>query len=148
MSDTIGCVGVMNGKDGVRGRYSPFQKAKNFWRSFKSNGYRVLSQPLHSPLHLKKNATIRTFGTETIHAPSPNPPWISPFTTVHVELAIMLTSTIPTVVQNIAFRFGPSMMYIPHPTGRRSVLCIMLSSSFCGSRSSQRLRGWSREELR
>ena len=21
--DTIGCVGVMNGKDGVRGRYSP-----------------------------------------------------------------------------------------------------------------------------
>ena len=24
MADTIGCVGVMNGKDGVRGRYSPF----------------------------------------------------------------------------------------------------------------------------
>src|SRR2546421_2985850 len=101
-----------------------------------------------SSLHLNTNASIITLGTETIHAPIPKPPWISPFNTVHIHDANKLRHTKSTSIQNMALRLGPSMMWIPHPIGNGSQLSWMLSCNFFGRRSIHTLRGWLADELK
>jgi hypothetical protein len=59
-----------------------------------------------SSLHLNTNASIMTLGTETIHAPTPKPPWISPFSTVQIHDANKLRQTKVTSIQNMAWRLG------------------------------------------
>lgn len=63
-----------------------------------------------SSLHLNTNASITTLGTETIHAPTPKPPWMSPFSTVHIHDASKLRQAKSTSIQNMAWRLGPSMI--------------------------------------